>query len=137
MLNTMRRRSLTLTLLLFVLASVASAATDFTLDDQFRKSHTRADIFAGKPVIMLAGMERKTPDAMEAWDRALRAKALTTAGAIRWHVRQGYAGPEFLFSKDGTFSVRINAHERPLHLTSASGQRAERVRRRQPHNVLK
>jgi integrase len=24
-------------------------------------------------------------------------------GAIRWHARQGYAGPEFLFSEDGTF----------------------------------
>lgn len=43
----MRRRSLTLTLLNLMLESVASAATDFTLDDQFRKAHTRADIFAG------------------------------------------------------------------------------------------
>ena len=78
----MRRRSLTLTLLILVLASVASAATDFTVDDQFRKAHTRADIFAGKPVIMLAGMERKTPDAMEAWDRALHAKALPTVDGL-------------------------------------------------------
>jgi len=43
-------------------------------------------------------------------------KALTlaltedVADAIRGHIRQGYAGAEFLFSKDGTFSVRINAH---------------------------
>ena len=66
-------------------------------------------------------------------------KALTlaltedVADAIRWHIRQGYAGPEFLFSKDGTFSVRINAHERPLGHQSAQsthqyahlGQRAQ------------
>jgi integrase len=34
--------------------------------------------------------------------------------AIRWHIHQGYAGPEFLFSKDGRFHKRVNAHSRPL-----------------------
>jgi integrase len=34
--------------------------------------------------------------------------------AIRWHIDQGYAGPEFLFSKDGRFHKRVNAHSRPL-----------------------
>ena len=65
-----------------VLAAAASAATNFKLDDQYEKAHTQADIFAGKPVIMMAGMERKTPDAMEAWDKALRAKAPETARVV-------------------------------------------------------
>ncbi|MEM9729576.1 MAG: hypothetical protein AAF997_13385 [Myxococcota bacterium] len=56
-------------------AASASAATTFELDDQYGKPHTNADIFSGQPVIMFVGMERKTPDAMEAWDKALRAKA--------------------------------------------------------------
>ncbi len=34
--------------------------------------------------------------------------------AIRWHIQQGYAGPEFLFSKDGRFPTRIYSHARPL-----------------------
>ena len=34
--------------------------------------------------------------------------------AIRWHIDQGYAGEEFLFSKDGTFPVYIDSYERPL-----------------------
>jgi integrase len=34
--------------------------------------------------------------------------------AIRWHVRQGYAGPEFLFSKDGTFPRYIDSYKRPM-----------------------
>jgi integrase len=34
--------------------------------------------------------------------------------AIRWHVRQGYSGPEFLFSKDGTWPQKVNDHEEPL-----------------------
>ena len=32
--------------------------------------------------------------------------------AIRWHIRQGYAGPEFLFSKDGRFPRYIEARRR-------------------------
>lgn len=59
-------------------AVAANAAIDFTLDDQYEKPHTQADIFAGKAVVMMAGMERKTPDAMEAWDKALRRKAPPT-----------------------------------------------------------
>jgi integrase len=34
--------------------------------------------------------------------------------AIRWHIRQGYAGPEFLFSKDGTFPRYIDSYKRPM-----------------------
>jgi integrase len=34
--------------------------------------------------------------------------------AIRWHILQGYAGPEFLFSKDGSFPTRIYSHALPL-----------------------
>ncbi|MFW5876098.1 MAG: tyrosine-type recombinase/integrase [Myxococcota bacterium] len=34
--------------------------------------------------------------------------------AIKWHVEQGYAGPEFLFSKDGTFPKYLDSHKRPL-----------------------
>ena len=33
--------------------------------------------------------------------------------AIRWHIRSGYAGPEFLFSKDGTFPRYIDGYKRP------------------------
>ncbi len=36
--------------------------------------------------------------------------------AIRWHRRQGYAGPEFLFSKTGEFPRYIDSHVRPLQL---------------------
>lgn len=32
--------------------------------------------------------------------------------AIRWHIRQGYAGPEFLFSKDGSFPRYIDGYKR-------------------------
>jgi len=34
--------------------------------------------------------------------------------AIRWHVDQGYAGPQFLFSQDGTFPKHLDSHKRPL-----------------------
>ena len=63
-------------------ATSADAGTEFKLDDQHGKSHTQADIFSGKPVVMYAGMERKTPDAMEAWDRALREKVLSTTKVV-------------------------------------------------------
>jgi hypothetical protein len=33
---------------------------------------------------------------------------------IRWHIDHGYAGPQFLFSPDGTFPKHLNSHERPL-----------------------
>jgi len=58
------------------------AGTEFKLNDQYGKSHTQADIFSGKPVIMYAGMERKTPDEMEAWDRVLRDKAPSTVKVV-------------------------------------------------------
>lgn len=64
------------------LAATVVAGTEFKLDDQYGKSHTHADIFSGKPVILYAGMERRTPDAMEAWDRSLRNKAPSTTKVI-------------------------------------------------------
>ena len=70
-----------LALVLSFAASV-DAGTEFKLEDQYGKSHTRAEIFSGKPVVMYAGMERKTPDAMEAWDRALRDKVPSTAKVV-------------------------------------------------------
>lgn len=34
--------------------------------------------------------------------------------AVRWHIREGYAGEEFLFSKDGTFPRYLDSHTRPM-----------------------
>jgi integrase len=34
--------------------------------------------------------------------------------AINWHIEQGYAGEEFLFSKTGEFPVYLDSYERPL-----------------------
>ena len=34
--------------------------------------------------------------------------------AISWHIGQGYAGREFLFSKDGTFPRYIDSYKRPM-----------------------
>jgi hypothetical protein len=34
--------------------------------------------------------------------------------AISWHVGQGYAGWEFLFSKDGTLRRYIDSYKRPM-----------------------
>ena len=34
--------------------------------------------------------------------------------AIRWHVHEGYSGPDFLFSPDGVFPVFLDSHKRPL-----------------------
>ena len=34
--------------------------------------------------------------------------------AISWHVGQGYAGREFLFSKDGTLRRYVDSHKRPM-----------------------
>lgn len=59
-------------LVAFVIAMPVSAATDFALDDQFGRKHTRASLFAGRPVVIVAGAQRKTPDAMSAWVSALR-----------------------------------------------------------------
>ncbi len=77
-----RRLVPTVPLLLVLLASGVRASVAFGLDDQFGKKHSEADIFAGRPVIMMAGMARKTPDAMEAWDKALRAKAPPSSRVI-------------------------------------------------------
>jgi len=51
--------------------------------------------------------------------------------AIRWHIQQGYAGPEFLFSKDGRFPTRIYSHARPLRIV----QRALGLREIGHHQV--
>lgn len=55
-----------------MVAVAAFASGDFMLDDQFERAHQRADVFKGGPVVIVAGAQRKTPDAMQAWDRALR-----------------------------------------------------------------
>jgi len=34
--------------------------------------------------------------------------------AIRWHIHQGFAGPEFLFSETGEFPKYVDSHKRPL-----------------------
>jgi integrase len=36
--------------------------------------------------------------------------------AVDWHVSEGYAGPEHLFSKNGVFPRYIDSHVRPLKL---------------------
>ena len=51
--------------------------------------------------------------------------------AIRWHIQQGYAGPEFLFSKDGRFPTRIYSHARPVRIV----QRALGLREIGHHQV--
>ena len=64
-------------------------------------------------------------------------KALTLAltpdvvDAIRWHIRQGYAGEEFLFSRDGTFPVHLDSHKRPLRTV----QRALGLRELSHHHI--
>jgi hypothetical protein len=59
---------------LLLLAAAAFAAGDFMLDDQFERTHRRDDVFKDAPALIIAGAQRKTPDAMQAWDRALRAR---------------------------------------------------------------
>ncbi len=46
----------------------------FTLDDQFGRTHCQADIFGDAPLVILAGAQRNAPDAMRAWERALRGR---------------------------------------------------------------
>jgi hypothetical protein len=46
----------------------------FTLGDQFGRTHRQADVFGDGLVVVLAGAQRKAPDAMEAWARALRTR---------------------------------------------------------------
>jgi hypothetical protein len=55
-------------------AAIAFASGDFMLDDQFERTHRRADIFDDGPVVIIAGAQRKTPDAMQAWEQTLRAR---------------------------------------------------------------
>lgn len=51
--------------------------------------------------------------------------------AIRWHIKRGFAGPEFLFSKDGCFPKKIHSHARPLRLV----QRALGLRELSHHRI--
>ena len=51
--------------------------------------------------------------------------------AIRWHIRHGYAGEEFLFSPDGTFPVHLDSHKRPLRAV----QRALGLRELSHHQI--
>jgi hypothetical protein len=46
----------------------------FSLDDQFGRTHRQADVFGDGPVVILAGAQRKAPDAMQVWERALCAR---------------------------------------------------------------
>ena len=55
-----------------MLAFSVSASGDFTLSDQFGRAHTRAEVFAGGATVIVAGAQRKTPDAMTGWVRALQ-----------------------------------------------------------------
>ncbi len=57
-----------------MLAAAAHASADFSLDDQFGRAHTRSSVFREDLVVIIAGSQRKTPDAMQAWDRALRSR---------------------------------------------------------------
>lgn len=34
--------------------------------------------------------------------------------AVNWHIAKGYAGEEYLFSKDGSFPLNLNSHVTPL-----------------------
>lgn len=58
-----------------MLGTAAFAMPDFTLDDQFERPHRRGDVFRDGLVVIIAGAQRKTPDAMQAWDRALRERS--------------------------------------------------------------
>ena len=51
--------------------------------------------------------------------------------AIRWHIKQGYSGQEFLFSADGTFPRHLDSHKRPLRTV----QRALGLRELSHHQV--
>jgi len=46
----------------------------FMLDDQFGRTHRQADVFGDGPVVVLAGAQRQAPDAMRAWEHALRTR---------------------------------------------------------------
>lgn len=74
-----RRRPLPVvwTMLPLMLAATATATANFTLDDQFDRPHPSTQVFDGGPVLILAGAQRETPDAMKAWEDALRPKLPT------------------------------------------------------------
>jgi hypothetical protein len=57
-----------------MLASTALGSTGFVLSDQFDREFSDSDVFKEAPVVIIAGAQRKTPDAMEAWDEGLRGR---------------------------------------------------------------
>jgi len=70
----MRKRLSSATMALLMLASTAFGSTNFVLNDQFDRAFARGDVFKDAPVVIIAGAQRDTPDAMEAWDKALRGR---------------------------------------------------------------
>lgn len=59
---------------LLMLASTALGSAGFVLSDQFDREFSDSDVFKEAPVVIIAGAQRKTPDAMEAWDKSLRGR---------------------------------------------------------------
>lgn len=60
--------------LLLSFSATALAGAKFSVEDQFERKHSHKKVFAGKPVAIIAGAQRKTQDAMEAWHKALKGK---------------------------------------------------------------
>lgn len=85
----MMKSTIPLALVLLSTTAAAASPTPFKLEDQYEKTHDQTDIFAGTSVIMIAGMERKTPDAMQAWDKALRNEAPKDARVIGFSNLEG------------------------------------------------
>ncbi len=63
-----------------MLTATAIASPDFLLDDQFERPHSRSKVFDDGPVLILAGAQRETPDAMSRWEPALRSALPAGAG---------------------------------------------------------
>ncbi|MBW2191547.1 MAG: tyrosine-type recombinase/integrase [Deltaproteobacteria bacterium] len=51
--------------------------------------------------------------------------------AIRWHIKSGFSGFEFLFSEDGCFPKKVHSHARPMRLV----QRALGLRELGHHRI--
>jgi integrase len=62
------------------------------------------------------GTDKRPPQLVERKNDEAYVLDLTpdVVDAIKWHIQQGYAGPEFLFSKDGTWPRYRDSHVRPL-----------------------
>ena len=68
------------TIVPLMLTVTASTSPDFLLDDQFERPHRSSELFDGGPVLVLAGAQRETPDAMKRWEEALRPALPAEAG---------------------------------------------------------